>query len=345
VNDATRSVQQEVHPATLRLPAAFGYPLGGILGRLAIGAALLAAGLVMLSQGGVLWIAGGAALALLGGIAAFGNLRALLDPDRRKVVLDQDGVEIRYGLSRRYYGFLDYSEYRIARLGLRRVLTALPIDVEQALGKRAERVRVTMHDRPAFLTPMPLLGNGAPATLLEWQSTLNELRRAAIATAGVADAFEREAAGDAAQETRGAAIWRAREQAGAKPSRLSRRAYARGRFVLSLVFLVLLLAPTGFVVVVKQGFVALCGSAGGAGCLTVGPALQQAVMIGVPLLAVLVFVMGSARLAVRRAHDLDEDLPFWNAAFGAFGQRGLQRRLASEEGSAETNRFGPAPPE
>ena len=346
VNDATRTAQQAIHPATLRLPAAFRYPLAGVLGRLAIGAVLLAGGVIMLLQGGVLWIAGGAFLILLGGVAAFGNLRALLDPERRKIVLHQDGIEIRYGFSQRYYRFLDYSEYRIARLGLRRFLTALPIDVEHALGKRAERVRVTIHDRPAFLTPMPMLGKGAPATLLEWQSTLNELRRAAIATAGLAEEFERETADEVTdEEARRAAIWRAREQAGAKPSRLSRRAYVRGRFILAFVFLVLLLVPMGFVTAVKHGFVALCGSADGAACLSIDPALQQAVMIGGPLLAVLAFVVVGARLAVRRAHDLDEEVPFWRAALGALGQRGLQRRLSSEDGTAGTNRFGPAPPE
>jgi uncharacterized membrane protein YhaH (DUF805 family) len=111
------------------------------------------------------------------------------------------------------------------------------------------------------------------------------------------------------------------------------------------VFLLLLLAPMVFLMAVKQGFVALCGAANGAGCLAIEPALQQAVMIGGPLLAVLAFVLGGAWLAVRRAHDLDEELPFWKAALGALAQRGLQRRLGSEEGTAGTNRFGPAPPE
>ncbi len=331
MNETTRAVQQGAHPATFRLPVAFGYPLGGVLGRLAIGATLLVAGVVMLLQSGVLWIAGGVLLILLGAIAACGNLWALLDPEQRKIVLHQDGVEVRYGFSRRYYRFLDYSEYRIARLGLRRFLTALPVEVEWSLGKRAERVRVTIYDRPAFLTPMPVLGKGAPATLLEWQSTLNELRRAAIAAAGLTDPVAREADDTDARA--------------APLSRLSRRAYARGRLILALVFLLLLLAPMVFMMAVKQGFVALCGAANGAGCLAIEPALQQAVMIGGPLLAVLAFVLGGAWLAVRRAHDLDEELPFWKAALGALAQRGLQRRLGSEEGTAGTNRFGPAPPE
>lgn len=345
VNDGTRAAQQATPRATQRLPAAFEYPLGGIIGRAAIGLALLVGGGAMLWQGGILWIAGGALLVLLGGLAAASNLRALLDPEWRKLVLDQEGIEIRYGLSRRRYRFLDYSDYRISRLGVRRFLTALPIELDQALGKRAERVRVTLHDRPAFLTPMPLLGRGAPASLLEWQTTLNELRRAALATAGLAEEPARESAEEAAEEERRAAIWQARAAAGARPSRLSRAAYVRWRFVVTSAFFVLLLVPIGSVMAVHQGIIAFCGSAGGFGCLRVDPMIQHIVLIGGPLLAVLVFVLGHGRIAVRRAHDLDEDLPFWKAALGSLGRLALQRRLSREEGTPGTNRFGPAPPE
>jgi hypothetical protein len=274
-------------------------------------------------------------------LAAISNLRALLDSDRRKIVLDEDGVEIRYGFSRRHYRFLDYSDYRISRLGLRRFLTALPIDFDCSLGERA---RVTLYDRPAFLTPMPMLGGGAPASLLEWQATLNELRRAAMAAAGLTAELNRDTNEEDAEEARRAAIWRAREQAGVKPSRLSRRAYARGRIILGLVFPVLLLAPIGFAVLVKQGIVAICGSAGGSGCLGIDPVLQQIVMIGGPVLAILVFVLGSARITIRRAHDLDADMAFWRAALDSLSRRNaLQRRLNGEEGTAGANRFGPAP--
>jgi uncharacterized membrane protein YhaH (DUF805 family) len=312
---------------------------------MAVGAALLAVGIIMVWQAGVLWVVGGVPLVLIGGVAAIGNLCALVDPKRRRIVLDREGVEIRYGLSRRRYRFLDYSDYRIARLGLRRFLTALPVDVEQSLGRPVERVRVSIYDRPAFLTPMPLLGDGAPATLLEWQATLNELRRAAIAAAGPAAAFEREARDETAEESRRAAAWRAREAAGAKPSRLSRRAYGRGRFVLTLAFVVLLLAPIGFAAAVKQGIVPVCGAVGGSGCLGIEPLLQQLVLIGGPLLAVLVFVVGHAYLTVRRAHDLDVDLSFWQALVAPLGRYGpLQRRLAREVGTVGTNRFGPMPP-
>ncbi len=191
-----------------------------------------------------------------------------------------------------------------------------------------------------------MLGGGAPATLLEWQSTLNELRSAAIAAAGLTAKLEREPPQDRAAEARGAAAWRAREQAGAKPSRLSRGAYARGRMVLALVCLVLLLAPLGFVIAVRHGFIAVCGSAGGSGCLSFDPMLQQIVMIGGPLFAILVFVVGSALMTIRRAHDLDEDMPSWKAALESLSRHGtLQRRLGREEGTAGANRFGPIPPE
>lgn len=344
MNDATRAAQQAVLPATWRLPVAFEYPYGGIVARTAIGFALFAAGCAMLLQAGILWMIGGGILALPGAIAAISNVGALLDSDRRKIVLDQEGVEIRYGFSRRRYRFLDYSDYRIARLGLRRFLTALPIEIERSLGKRVERVRVTIHDRPAFLTPMPLLGHGAPASLLEWQSTLNELRRAAIATADLSEERAHESEGEGAEEACRAAVRRARVRAGARPSRLSRRAYVRGRLILALVFLGLLLIPIGIVTAMPKGVLAFCGSAGGAGCHGIDAALQQAVMIGGPLLAVLVFVIGHAWMAVRRARDLEEELPFWKAALGSLGQHALQRRLSGEEGTAGGNRFGPAPP-
>jgi len=343
VNDATPAAHQahHHHPATVRLPVAFEYPRGGILGRLAIGVALLALGAAMLLESGIVWIVGGAIVGALGVAAAASNLRALLDPDRRKIVLDEDGVEIRYGFSRRHYRFLDYSDYRIARIGLRRFLTALPIEVEQRLGQRAERVRVTLHDRPAFLTPMPMLGAGAPASLLEWQATLNALRCAALAAAGQAVDVRTEE--ELAEEARRAAIWQARAQAGARPSRLSRGGYARGRFALTVAFFALLVAPIGFVVAVRHGAIAVCGPVSASGCLAIDAGTQLAVMIGGPALAVLVFTIGNAWMAMRRAHDLDEDIGFWRAAVGSLARHGtLRRRLAAEDGTPGTNRFGPA---
>jgi len=344
VNDATRAAHQAFHPATLRLPAAFEYPLGGIAGRAAIGLALLGLALLLLLDAGALWKIGGALVGLLGAVVAASNLTALADRARRQIVLDGDGVEIRYGFSRRHYRFLDYSDYRVSRLGLRSFLTALPVEIDRSLGHRAERVRVTLYDRPAFLAPMPMLGGGAPGTLLEWQSTLNDLRRTAIASAGLGETFEREAREENADEARRATAWRAQEQAGARPSRLSRGAYSRRQIILGVLFPALLVGPIGLSYAVKHGIVAICGHAQEAACLGVDPAFQQAVMIGGPLLAIAIFVVGSARLMVRRAHDLDEELPYWKAALESLARgSALQRRLSRQEGTAGTNRFGPVP--
>jgi hypothetical protein len=181
---------------------------------------------------------------------------------------------------------------------------------------------------------MPVLGGGAPATLLEWQSTLNDLRRSAIATAGLNAASEREAGEDR----------RVQERAGTSPARLSRRAYGRRQIILGVVFLALLLGPIALSYAVKHGVVAICGQSQQAACLGADPTFQQVVMIGGPLLALVIFVAGSARLMVRRAHDLDEELPYWKAALESFTRdSALQRRLSRQEGTAGTNRFGPAP--
>jgi hypothetical protein len=291
-----------------------------------------------------IWHALGAViLLLLGGVVAASNVRALVDPAWRRIVLDDTGVEIRYGFSRRRYPFLDYSDYRISRLGVRRFLTALPIEVDRSLGERARRVRVTLHDRPAFLTPMPVMGGGAPATLLEWQSTLNELRRAAIAAAGLTAEFERRTVAATTEEARRAAIWRARERAGARPSRLSRAGFVRRRAVLGLVFFAILLVPIAFSYALRHGMIALCGTAD---CPGIDPLLHQIMMIGGPVLAIALFAFGNARLSVRRAHDLDEDLPWWKPVFGLLWRcRALERRLSREEGTPGANRFGPAPPD
>jgi hypothetical protein len=46
---------------------------------------------------------------------------------------------------------------------------------------------------------------------------------------------------------------------------------------------------------------------------------------------------------MRRAHDLDEDIGFWRAAIASLARHGaLRRRLAGEDGTPGTNRFGPA---
>lgn len=343
MNDATRAVQQARDPATLRLPIEFDYPMRGIAGRTLIGAALLVLSAALLLAGSF-WVIAGIPVGLLGALVAASNLRALIDHDRRKIVLSEDGVEIRYGFSRRYYRFLNYSEYRIARLGLRRFLSALPLEAEQALGERAARVGTTLYDRPAFITPMPVFGEGAPATLLEWQLLLNELRRAAFVSAGLACKVEAGPRPVAAEDLRRAEEWRVREQAGARPSRLSRRGYVRGRIALAVAFFILLLAPMALAFFARQIGITICWPSNGARCAGVEPAILQALLIGGPALALLVFVAGGTWLAVRRAHDLDEDLPIWQAAASVVVRRGtLRHRLSAEEGTPGPNRFGTAP--
>jgi uncharacterized membrane protein YhaH (DUF805 family) len=179
--------------------------------------------------------------------------------------------------------------------------------------------------------------------LLAWQAMLNELRRAALAAAGVSPVSEIETQAQRAEEARRAAAWRARAQAGARPSRLSRAGYSRGRFALTLAFFALLIAPIAFTTAVQHGAIAVCGVASASGCLDIDPGLQLIVMIGTPALAVLVFTVGNAWMAMRRAHDLDEDIGFWRAALAALARHGsLRQRLAGEDGTPGTNRFGPA---
>lgn len=342
VNDATRAAHQRHDAASMHLPIAFSYPIQGIIGRTLIGVALLALGGSLLFAVSF-WPIMGMALGLLGLPVAASNLRALIDRDWRKIEIGEDGVEIRYGFSRRHYRFLDYSEYRISRLGLRRFLTALPIEVDQALGERAARVRTTLYDRPAFITPMPLFGDGAPKSLIEWRALLNEARRAAFVSAGIA--LTADAGRPSADDVRRAAEWRVREDAGAPPTRLSRRAYWRGRMLLTAAFFVILLAPMIITAFARHAGVTLCSTADGSSCGGIDPAILQAIMLGGPVIAILVFMLGGAWLGVRRARDLDEDLPYWHALAGTLLRRGtLQHRLRLEEGTPGPNRFGTVPP-
>lgn len=321
----------------MRLPIAFTYPLGGVVGRLLIGLALLAVGSAMLSLSGVAWTIAGIVFAALGSIVIVSNLRALIDSDWRKITLTRDGVEVRYGFSRRHYRFLDYSDYRVARLGLRRFLAALPLEREHALGARAQRVRVTLYDRPAFITPMPLFGAGAPASLLEWQALLNELRHDAIIAAGLADQLNRATTEPDLEGGRWATAWLA-------PSRLSRHSYARGRMIITIAFFVLLLAPIGIALAAESLSLAICGPSGEPACAGIEAVIQWILSLGGPILALVIFVAGNAWMIVRRAHDLGEEMPYRRAIFASVGQSGaLQRRLNQEDGTPDANRFGPAP--
>jgi uncharacterized membrane protein YhaH (DUF805 family) len=94
---------------------------------------------------------------------------------------------------------------------------------------------------------------------------------------------------------------------------------------------------------VQHGAIAVCGAASTSGCLDIDPGLQTFVMIAGSALAVLVFMIGNAWMAMRRAHDLDEDIGFWRAVIALLARHGaLRRRLAGEAGTPGTNRFGPA---
>jgi hypothetical protein len=98
-----------------------------------------------------------------------------------------------------------------------------------------------------------------------------------------------------------------------------------------------------FTAAVQHGAIAVCGAASASGCLDIDAGLQLVLMIGGPALAVLVFMIGNAWMAMRRAHDLDEDIGFWRAALALLARHGaLRRRLAGEDGTPGTNRFGPA---
>jgi hypothetical protein len=105
----------------------------------------------------------------------------------------------------------------------------------------------------------------------------------------------------------------------------------------------LLVAPIAFMLAVQRGAIAVCGSGHASGCLDIDAGTQLLVMIGGPAFAVLVFAIGNAWMAMRRAHDLDEDIGFWRAAVDSLARRGtLRQRLAGEDGTPGTNRFGPA---
>jgi hypothetical protein len=166
--------------APARLPITFAYPISEIILRGLIGMVLFALGWKLLYHVTTVYSLAGFTLSLFGGLVAGSNLRALLDKEWRSVVVDQDGVDLRYGFSHRRYRFLDYSEYRIYRIGLRRFLAAVPSDVEDSLGRHVGTAPLTIFDRPAIIAPVPLFDRNASLALKELQSLLNSLRSAAL---------------------------------------------------------------------------------------------------------------------------------------------------------------------
>jgi hypothetical protein len=87
------------------LPITFTYPVLEIAVRELIGLAILAAGMSMVSQSGAVQLAAGIAISFFGGLVAGSNLRAMLDQEWRRIVVDRNGVEVRYGFSHRRYPF------------------------------------------------------------------------------------------------------------------------------------------------------------------------------------------------------------------------------------------------
>ncbi len=115
--------------------------------------------------------------------------------------------------------------------------------------------------------------------------------------------------------------------------------------VLAVAFFILLLVPMGFALFARYVGIAVCWPSTTVVCAGVEPAVLQALSIGGPLCAVLVFVAGGAWLAVRRAHDLDEELSYSQATASVVsGRRTLHYRLSAEEGTSGPNRFGTVPP-
>jgi hypothetical protein len=123
--------------------------------------------------------------------------------------------------------------------------------------------------------------------------------------------------------------------------RLSRTAYENGYSTLSLVAVALVFAPIGITLALMRAGILACGPAGGFACSR--PIMECVVAVG-PISAVLVLAAVGGRMMVRRAHDLGEDLPYWQAFLDAPTRRSpLQRRLRTEEGMPGPNRFGPPP--
>jgi hypothetical protein len=129
-------------------------------------------------------------------------------------------------------------------------------------------------------------------------------------------------------------------RAGVLPSRISRRAFIRGRAVLTVAFFAVLSAPMFLALAAERFGRATCGEVPAQGC-DVHSAVAQALSLGGPALALAIFVIGNALLSVGRAHDLDRDLSFCRACLSVVARPdALQRRLAFEDGTAGPNRFG-----
>jgi hypothetical protein len=157
------------------MPATLFYPIGGIIGRAALGVGALAIAVALIYVGGLIANMLAFGLLLFGGVTLAGNLLALADPGRRAIHLSTEAIAIRYGFSRRSYRFADYGDFHVAKVGLRNLLTALPLDPGAQHGE-AQHTVASVLLKPAVISPMPPLGGDAPASLADWESLLKALR-------------------------------------------------------------------------------------------------------------------------------------------------------------------------
>ena len=178
MSEAVGSAQEEGHPVDIHLPARFLYPIGGIVGRAALGLAALAIAVALIALGGLIANMLAFGLLLFGGVTLAGNLLALADPARRAIDLSSEAIAIRYGFSRRSYRFADYADFRVAKVGLRNLLTALPLEPGVQHGG-APHGATSVLLKPAVISPMPPLGGDAPASLADWESLLKAVRAGA----------------------------------------------------------------------------------------------------------------------------------------------------------------------
>ena len=334
--------QHQASSAPLRLPAEFTLPLSIVVNNVLHGTMSLIVAGIMLIKGGSPWMPGTLIFGVFGGLVLMRNIPLLSDPSQRKWILRKDGIEVQYGLVSNRYRFVDYTDFRISSRWFGQSLIADPIETEWRLRPLVDAAGKQL-TRSAILAPGPPLGGGAPATLLEWQATLNTLRRDAVAGANLTASLESRALEQRAEEASRMAEWRVLESRGARPSRLSRKRYENDSLKLAGVSIGLLIAPMAFAFAAVKMY---CGLDTQASCIRFDPAFVHTFLLSGPVLGFIVLKFGKAWLMVRRAHDLDEDLSYWAAVGEAMKRRRqsiLQQRLSEEDGTLGANRFGPQP--
>jgi hypothetical protein len=341
VDDRGASNRPPHQSGALRFPAEFTFPITAIIRNVVIGGILIAAAIAILVQAGETGTMFALLFGVLGGLIVMRNVPSLLDPEQRKLIVRAECIEIRTGGFQRQFRFSDYGEFRISRGWFGEFLSAQPIETEWHLPPRPDETGKRQRKQPAILAPQPPFGGGAPASLLEWQRLLNELRRGVVEATGLPAQFEAEARWHQADEAKRLSEWRERERSGARAFRLSRSQYLNSRLELWFVCVGVMLAP------LVLGYVRTwyCDLDAWISCARIDRDVAKSVAFGALMLGFLILKLGGAWLMVRRARDLNEDLPFWTALLDSFQRRRtpLRRRLSEEDGTVGTNRFGPEP--